>query len=51
MGNHGTQIETFNQVRDMFGRRKMVALNECGLIPNATEMKSEGAVGSMKSVE
>jgi len=39
---HGSQYAKFNAVTTMLGRRKMLALTECGSVPDPALMKQQG---------
>lgn len=43
---HGSQYVAFNKVREMFGGKKMIALSECGSVPDPALMKEKGDMWS-----
>jgi mannan endo-1,4-beta-mannosidase len=45
-GDHDSQVAEFNKVKQIFNGRKIIALSECGSIPDAAQAKSAGAYWS-----
>ena len=41
---HGSQISEFNKLKDMTAEGKMIALTECGYLPDIKDMKDKGAM-------
>ena len=44
--NHGSQSAEFNKVRNIFSKKKIIALSECGSVPDPALMKSNGDMWS-----
>jgi mannan endo-1,4-beta-mannosidase len=45
-GQHGSQVISFNKVKEIFGGKKIVTLSECGSVPYPELMQSEGSYWS-----
>jgi mannan endo-1,4-beta-mannosidase len=45
-GDHASQSSSFEKVKDLFKGKKIIALTECGSIPDAAEAKKAGAAWS-----
>ncbi len=45
-GDHNSQVAAFEKLKDVFQGRKILALSECGSIPDPDEMVSDGATWS-----
>lgn len=43
---HGSQYFAFNQIRELFGGRKLITLSECGSVPDPALMKTYGDMWS-----
>ena len=43
---HGSQSAEFNKVRDIFSKKKIITLSECGSVPDPALMKSSGDMWS-----
>ncbi len=43
---HGSQVISFNRVKEIFNGRKLITLSECGSIPYPELMESDGAFWS-----
>ncbi len=43
---HGSQFAEFNKVRYIFGNKKIIALSECGSVPDPALMKTNGDMWS-----
>src|SRR5665648_251539 len=44
--NHASQSDKFNKVNEIFSNKKIIALTECGSVPDPALMKSNGDVWS-----
>ena len=45
-GNHGSQMMAFQELKSIFGGKKMLALSECGSIPAMEAMKKDKTIWS-----
>ncbi|MCL1938172.1 MAG: hypothetical protein FWF52_07240 [Candidatus Azobacteroides sp.] len=45
-GNHGSQTLSFEELKKIYQGKKLLALSECGSIPDMTAMKRDGSVWS-----
>lgn len=45
-GDHNSQVTAFEKLKEIFEGRKILALSECGSIPDPDEMIADGALWS-----